>query len=168
MLPPSFILLQGSEWIDPSVEARLGPFSPCAKGHVAGRLKKGDAIVFWSLKPDGRSSDPAAMHTGCPVIRGVKWVAIKWIHTKPFRPEWLGQTVPAQPLPEDCEDRDRSCADWAAKGECENNRKFMVGDSFSLGACRAACGDCEVCGGDRACQNRNREKAGYLSLDELA
>ena len=147
---------------------RFEPFSDCARGHVAARPSKGSAVLFWSLKPDG-SHDPAAMHTGCPVIKGSKWVAIFWIHTLPFRPEWLGAVVEKSALPEDCRDKDPNCADWASRGECESNRKFMVGDSFSLGTCRAACGDCEVCGdGDRACKNRNREKAGYLSLDELA
>jgi prolyl 4-hydroxylase len=60
---------------------------------VAAKSKKGDALLFYSLKLDG-SSDPAAMHTGCPVIKGVKWTATKWIHTKPFRPtELVGRTV---------------------------------------------------------------------------
>lgn len=52
-------------------------------------------------------------------------------------------------------------------GECERNKNFMVGDDFSLGACRAACGACELCrAGDTACRNRNRERAGYLPLHE--
>ena len=25
------------------------------------------------------------MHTGCPVVSGVKWNAVKWIHGKVFR-----------------------------------------------------------------------------------
>lgn len=29
-------------------------------------------MLFYSLKPDG-SMDGASLHTGCPVIRGVKW-----------------------------------------------------------------------------------------------
>ena len=159
----------GSQWIDPSVEERMGPFSDCAKGHVAAKAKKGDALLFFSLTPDGHS-DQASMHTGCPVVSGVKWTATKWIHTLPFRPEWLGVPVAEeQVFPEDCVDKEASCADWAAKGECTSNKKFMVGDSFSLGACRAACGDCEACAaGDIPCKNRNREKAGYLSLEELA
>jgi len=27
------------------------------------------------------------MHTGCPVLKGVKWTATKWIHARPFRRE---------------------------------------------------------------------------------
>ena len=44
------------------------------------------------------------MHTGCPVLSGVKWTATKWIHTAPFHPEWLSVngTTEAPVLPEDC------------------------------------------------------------------
>lgn len=48
------------------------------------------ALLFYSLNLDG-SNDQASLHTGCPIIQGVKWTATKWIHTKPFRPESLGQ-----------------------------------------------------------------------------
>lgn len=35
-------------------------------------------------------------------------------------------------------------------GECEKNAAYMRGDMSSLGACRAACSDCEMCAkGDR-------------------
>jgi 2OG-Fe(II) oxygenase superfamily len=33
--------VQGSEWVDPSMAERFGPFSECAQGHVAVRPKKG-------------------------------------------------------------------------------------------------------------------------------
>ena len=33
-------------------------------------------------------------------------------------------------------------------GECEKNQQFMRGDAFTLGNCRAACGDCEACQDD--------------------
>lgn len=26
---------------------------------------------------------------GCPVIAGTKWTATKWIHTKPYHPDWM-------------------------------------------------------------------------------
>lgn len=79
---------QASEWIDNGNEARLGPFSECAKGHVAARPRKGDAILFHSQHTDG-VADEASLHAGCPVVRGFKWTATKWIHTAPFRPETL-------------------------------------------------------------------------------
>ncbi len=33
------------------------------------------------------SQDPYSMHTGCPVVRGVKWNAVAWLHGTPFRGE---------------------------------------------------------------------------------
>ncbi len=35
-----------------------------------------------------------------------------------------------------CDDRERNCADWAARGECEKNRDFMAT------SCRRACNLC--------------------------
>lgn len=157
-----------SQWIDPSVQKRFEPFSSCAEGHVATKPKKGDAMVFFSLRPDS-TLDDASLHTGCPVIRGVKWTATKWIHTEPFRPALLGKEAADEVVyPEDCKDAMPECKEWAESGECDKNEQFMRGDSFSLGTCRASCGDCEVCGdGDIACKSRNRMRAGYLSMEEL-
>ncbi|KAI3436521.1 hypothetical protein D9Q98_005938 [Chlorella vulgaris] len=158
----------GSQWIDDSVRQRFEPFSACASGHVAAKPKKGDALLFFSLKPDG-VNDQYSLHTGCPVISGVKWTATKWIHTKPFRPNLLGNDPPeAVVYPEECKDSHTECASWAEAGECEKNAQFMRGDAFSLGNCRAACGDCEMCGSDDiACKSRNRVRAGYLSMEEI-
>ena len=36
------------------------------------------------------------MHTGCPIIKGTKWTATKWIHSGPFHPEWLNITAPGE------------------------------------------------------------------------
>jgi len=52
-------------------------------------LLAGMALLFYSLNLDGTNAQ-ASLHTGCPIIQGVKWTATKWIHTKPFRPESLG------------------------------------------------------------------------------
>ena len=60
---------------------------------------QGDALLFWSIKPDGKTMDTASMHTGCPVLKGVKWTATKWIHARPFRCEGGG---PARVLPCAC------------------------------------------------------------------
>ncbi|KXZ47226.1 hypothetical protein GPECTOR_37g232 [Gonium pectorale] len=70
-------------WLTPQLAANMGPFSECARGHVAFRPKKGDALLFWSLKPDG-THDPMSLHTGCPVVRGVKWTATSWVHTMAY------------------------------------------------------------------------------------
>ncbi|KAB2626542.1 prolyl 4-hydroxylase 9 [Pyrus ussuriensis x Pyrus communis] len=40
--------------------------------------RKGDGLLFYSLLPNG-TIDPLALHGSCPVIKGEKWVATKWI-----------------------------------------------------------------------------------------
>jgi prolyl 4-hydroxylase len=68
------------DWADPAQKEHAESFSDCAKGHVAFKPKKGDALLFYSLRPDGKTTDPKAMHTGCPLIKGIKWTATIWIH----------------------------------------------------------------------------------------
>lgn len=50
---------------------------------VSGR--QGDAIVFDNVRADG-SIDPVSRHAGLPVIRGVKWIATRWIREAPYDP----------------------------------------------------------------------------------
>jgi hypothetical protein len=38
------------------------------------------------------------MHTGCPVLQGIKWTGTVWIHTAPFRPESLSRESELQSL----------------------------------------------------------------------
>lgn len=45
---------------------------PTLPAPLAAKAKKGDALLFFSLKPDGKL-DAASLHTGCPVVKGVKW-----------------------------------------------------------------------------------------------
>lgn len=66
-------------------EPAQGPFSPCAQGHVAYKPRQGDMLMFYDMRPDYKMGDPFSTHTGCPVVKGVKWNAVKWIHGKPFR-----------------------------------------------------------------------------------
>ncbi|KAJ0098082.1 hypothetical protein Patl1_28564 [Pistacia atlantica] len=40
--------------------------------------RRGDALLFYSLLPNG-TIDPTSLHGSCPVIKGQKWVATKWI-----------------------------------------------------------------------------------------
>lgn len=42
------------------------------------RPRKGDGLLFYSLFPNG-TIDPTSLHASCPVIKGEKWVATKWI-----------------------------------------------------------------------------------------
>ncbi|KAI3785126.1 hypothetical protein L1987_44238 [Smallanthus sonchifolius] len=43
--------------------------------------RKGDGLLFYTLYPNG-TIDPASLHGGCPVIKGQKWVATKWIRNE--------------------------------------------------------------------------------------
>jgi prolyl 4-hydroxylase len=57
--------------------------SPAAGGYRY-KPRAGDALLFFSLTPDGEI-DPRALHGGCPVEgEKDKWVLTKWIHTKPL------------------------------------------------------------------------------------
>jgi len=89
-----------------------------------------------------------------------------WIHSGPFRPETLGERLAVRGFPQDCADYDSSCDVWAAQGECTANRVFMVGElGGGIGACRLACKVCRPCKrNDRACEDENRVRGGYLPL----
>lgn len=50
---------------------------------IAGR--QGDAIVFDNVKGDG-SPDPVSRHAGLPIVRGVKWIATRWIRQAAYDP----------------------------------------------------------------------------------
>ncbi|MCD9560000.1 putative prolyl 4-hydroxylase 9 [Datura stramonium] len=43
--------------------------------------RRGDGLLFYSLFPNG-TIDPTSLHGSCPVIRGEKWVATKWIRNQ--------------------------------------------------------------------------------------
>ncbi|KAJ7944498.1 Prolyl 4-hydroxylase alpha-like protein [Quillaja saponaria] len=40
--------------------------------------RQGDGLLFYSLFPNG-TIDPTSLHGSCPVIKGEKWVATKWL-----------------------------------------------------------------------------------------
>jgi prolyl 4-hydroxylase len=50
---------------------------------IAGR--QGDAIVFDNVKGDG-AADPLSRHAGLPIVRGVKWIATRWIRQAAYDP----------------------------------------------------------------------------------
>ncbi|KAJ9512849.1 hypothetical protein QJQ45_029174 [Haematococcus lacustris] len=170
-------------WLHPEMgEPTQGPFSECAKGHVAYKPKRGDALMFFDLKPDYQTPDDDSMHTGCPVVRGVKWNAVKWIHGKPFNEEAYNESLVQRPKftpdPGVCADDHPNCAAWAEAGECKANpasvclsaclltlQGFMLG-SDSVGACRLSCSACTVCAdSDEECKLENRRKQGFLVFD---
>ncbi|CAA7032559.1 unnamed protein product [Microthlaspi erraticum] len=45
--------------------------------------RRGDAIFFYNLLPNG-TIDERSLHGSCPVIKGEKWVATKWIRDQPY------------------------------------------------------------------------------------
>lgn len=60
----------------------------CAQTGLAVKPKKGDCLLFWSLRPDGITKDTKSLHAGCPVcpngrsgeaLKCDKWSATKWI-----------------------------------------------------------------------------------------
>ncbi|CAA0841024.1 Probable prolyl 4-hydroxylase 9 [Striga hermonthica] len=51
-------------------------FTKCIGLKVKPRM--GDGLLFYSLFPNG-TIDPTSLHGSCPVIKGEKWVATKWI-----------------------------------------------------------------------------------------
>lgn len=57
-------------------------------------------------------------------------------------PQHEHRTAPIIDLGALCVDTNVACRDWAAKGECENNRPFMVGKDVQPGACRESCNAC--------------------------
>ena len=44
----------------------------------------GDALLFWGVLLDGATLDKASMHAGCPVLKGTKYTATKWIHAEAY------------------------------------------------------------------------------------
>ncbi|NP_001131953.1 prolyl 4-hydroxylase 1 [Zea mays] len=80
----------GGETVFPSstTNSSSSPFynelSECAKGGLSVKPKMGDALLFWSMKPDG-SLDPTSLHGGCPVIKGNKWSSTKWMRVHEYK-----------------------------------------------------------------------------------
>ncbi|KAL4428689.1 hypothetical protein ABPG77_009795 [Micractinium sp. CCAP 211/92] len=121
-------------WLDAEKQA-APPYTECAARGTAVKPRKGDAVLFFSLKPDGGKKDVYSFHAGCPVVRGVKFSATSWIHVEEF-----GQADVSDPIPEGCSDSRPECKGWAAGGECERNKAYMVGPR---GHCRLSCGECQ-------------------------
>ena len=58
-------------------------WSDCAKKGIPVKSHRGDAVLFWSLKED-YTLDNGSLHGACPVIKGEKWTAVKWIRVAKF------------------------------------------------------------------------------------
>ncbi|XP_020576604.1 probable prolyl 4-hydroxylase 3 [Phalaenopsis equestris] len=81
---------EGGETVFPSAKINssslpwYNELSECGKGGLSVRPKMGDALLFWSMKPDA-TLDPYSLHGGCPVIRGNKWSSTKWFRVDEYK-----------------------------------------------------------------------------------
>ena len=149
---------EGGETVFPNIPAPGGDngptFSDCARHHLAAKPVKGDAILFHSIAPSG-ALERKSLHTACPVIKGIKWSAAKWLHVS----HYVTNTVSDGPIeaveqtineigrkqePGRCVDLNDLCPDWARAGECTRNEAFMVGSRARPGQCLLACGRCDL------------------------
>ncbi|XP_061359279.1 probable prolyl 4-hydroxylase 3 isoform X2 [Gastrolobium bilobum] len=81
---------EGGETIFPAAKANFSSvpwwndLSECARKGISVKPKMGDALLFWSMRPDA-TLDPSSLHGGCPVIRGNKWSSTKWMHLEEYK-----------------------------------------------------------------------------------
>ncbi|KAK6131032.1 hypothetical protein DH2020_035230 [Rehmannia glutinosa] len=81
---------EGGETIFPAAKGNFSSvpgwneMSECAKRGLAVKPKMGDALLFWSMRPDA-TLDPTSLHGGCPVIKGNKWSSTKWMHVGEYK-----------------------------------------------------------------------------------
>ncbi|XP_017238457.1 probable prolyl 4-hydroxylase 9 isoform X2 [Daucus carota subsp. sativus] len=61
-------------------------YDPDACAGLKVKPRKGDGLLFYSLYPNG-TIDKASLHGSCPVIRGQKWVATKWLRNQLWVPK---------------------------------------------------------------------------------
>ncbi|RMZ52248.1 hypothetical protein APUTEX25_001638 [Auxenochlorella protothecoides] len=137
----------GGFWLDAAVQNRT-EFSACAAKGPAALARKGDAIMFWDMKPDGVTLDRYSLHTGCPVLAGEKWSSTFWIHDNPFRrsPGSLLADIDSAPAPA-CEDQSTTCATLLA------GREGAPCLEDQAARCRRSCGRC-CQAGDVLCERR--------------
>ncbi|PSS30001.1 Prolyl 4-hydroxylase [Actinidia chinensis var. chinensis] len=81
---------EGGETVFPAAKGNFSAvpwwneLSECGKDGLSVKPKMGDALLFWSMKPDA-SLDPSSLHGGCPVIKGNKWSSTKWMRVNEYR-----------------------------------------------------------------------------------
>ncbi|KAK2660791.1 hypothetical protein Ddye_007324 [Dipteronia dyeriana] len=81
---------EGGETSFPAAKANFSSvpwwneLSECGKKGLSLKPKMGDALLFWSMRPDA-TLDPSSLHGSCPVIRGNKWSATKWMHLHEYK-----------------------------------------------------------------------------------
>ncbi|URD71960.1 P4Hc [Musa troglodytarum] len=81
---------EGGETVFPNAKVNssslpgYNELSDCGKAGLALKPKMGDALLFWSMKPDA-TMDPLSLHGACPVIKGNKWSAPKWMRLHEYK-----------------------------------------------------------------------------------
>lgn len=135
--------------IDPKAQLNKEGRSACAaNGTLAVKPTKGDALLFWDMKLDGRTVCRRSLHSSCPTIKGMKWTATKWIHNHPYGPGYDPLKIAAR-----CVDSKPNCKARAEEGQCDTEPERLTG---LLGECRRSCGDCVDCAdGDLVCMRKN-------------
>lgn len=122
---------EGGETVFPNAKDKVTGegWSDCARRGLAVKAKKGNALFFYSLKPDG-TGDMKSTHGSCPTLKGEKYSATKWIHVGSFTP---GSRPSAK---SGCTDKHENCEEWADGGECTKNPAYM------LETCALSCNAC--------------------------
>ncbi|KAL5557805.1 hypothetical protein UlMin_034016 [Ulmus minor] len=81
---------EGGETVFPAAKGNYSSvpwwdeLSECGKQGLAVKPKMGNALLFWSMRPDA-TLDPSSLHGGCPVIKGNKWSSTKWMHLEEYK-----------------------------------------------------------------------------------
>eukprot|EP00884_Botryococcus_braunii_P010199 jgi/Botrbrau1/19180/Bobra.0077s0088.2 len=85
---------EGGETVFPTAETKVSGegWSDCARAGLAVKARKGDALLFYGMTPDG-DLDPHSLHGSCPTLKGEKWSATKWIHVGEFGGMWRPKSV---------------------------------------------------------------------------
>lgn len=65
----------------PDIPALVTPSTPAS--HL-----QGDALLFWDAHPDGRTPDRHTLHAALPTVKGQKWTATRWIHSRAYDPNY--------------------------------------------------------------------------------
>lgn len=88
---------EGGETVFPEGDRKVeGPeWSECARQGLAVKSVRGDAVMFFSLSPNG-SEDETSLHGSCPTTQGDKWSATKWIRVGEIG-EWCALSAMSRP-----------------------------------------------------------------------
>ncbi|XP_075106100.1 putative prolyl 4-hydroxylase 10 [Nicotiana tabacum] len=81
---------EGGETVFPAAKGNYSAvpwwneLSECGKDGLSVKPKRGDALLFWSMKPDA-TLENYNFYGGCPVIKGNKWSSTKWIRVHEYK-----------------------------------------------------------------------------------